>query len=502
MHLYQAISHLLRLIGTILPVVQSLLSSLCAGKLTPTSAPTLVRVAVARGRVLCPECHGENDDMFHFCQWCATPSTCDSISTEEACLSIDEAALGARYTQFTTSLENKTSTVRREAATTLLGQFLSSRTTGGAVGMATAQPRDIVQFLCWLDSCSNRRRTVVHAMHCTQVGTADLAGCSTQPGECAKRYAHDSLRINYVSKLAVAYERDLGITTDWSDALRIGNPIRSDLVTQYMTFTREAQKKAGVAVKQAPAVLPSHLHTIVSPLRSRLQCTSDPYTRVVLARDLALFTVAFETTKRGDELSRTLIQRIFRLPNLSGFLFNFQWGKTMRDGADHLISVAYNHDCLATCPFTAVEQLVAIGSAIGWDMTRGYLFPSISRDAEGGAPIRGKAPMSAAEMTHALKSHARAAGEKADFSMHSFRSGGAITRALRGEDLSSIMERAFWKRPSTAWRYMRIMEIVSPGAVGNAVVKGVSAEQYRQINEFSLSEQSKSWSAFGTEPMT
>ena len=34
------------------------------------------------------------------------------------------------------------------------------------------------------------------------------------------------------------------------------------------------------------------------------------------------------------------------------------------------------------------------------------------------------------------------------------------------------------------------------------VVKGVSAEQYRQINEFSLSEQSKSWSAFGTEPMT
>ena len=174
----------------------------------------------------------------------------------------------------------------------------------------------------------------------------------------------------------------------------------------------------------------------------------------------------------------------------------------MRDGAGHLISVAYNHDCLATCPVTAVEQLVAIGSAIGWDMTRGYLFPSISRDAEGGAPIRGKAPMSAAEMTHALKSHARAAGEKADFSMHSFRSGGAITRALRGEDLSSIMERAFWKRPSTAWRYMRIMEVVSPGAVGNAVVKGVSAEQYRQINEFSLSEQSKSWSAFGTEPMT
>ena len=78
----------------------------------------------------------------------------------------------------------------------------------------------------------------------------------------------------------------------------------------------------------------------------------------------------------------------------------------MRDGADHFISVAYNQECLATCPVTAVEQIVAIGSAINWDMTRGCLFPSISRDEEGGVPIRGKAPMSAAEMTHALKNHA------------------------------------------------------------------------------------------------
>ena len=334
--------------------------------------------------------------------------------------------------------------------------------------MATAQPRDIVQSLCWLDSCSNRRCTVVHTVHCTQVGTAELSGCSTQPGKCAKRYAHDSLRTNYVSKLAVAYERDLSITTDWSDALWMGNPIRSNLVTQYMTLTREEQKKAGVAVEQAPAVLPSHLHTIVSPLRARLKCTPDPYTRVVLARDLALFTVAFETTKREDELSRTLIQRILRLSNLRGFLFNFQWGKTTRDGADCHISVAYNHECLATCLVAAVEQAIAVGSAIGWDMTRGYLFPSICRDAEGGAPIRGKVPMSAAKMTHALKSHARVAGEKADFSAHSFRSGGAITRALRGDDLSSIMERAFWKGPNAAWRYVRIMEVVSPGAVGNA----------------------------------
>ena len=211
-------------------------------------------------------------------------------------------------------------------------------------------------------------------------------------------------------KLAFAYERDLGITADWGDVLRIGNPIRSDLVAQYLAFTREEQKKAGVAVKQAPAVLPSHLHAIVSPLRARLRCISDRYTCVVLARDLTLFNVAFETTKRGDERRRTLIQRILRLLNLSGFLFTLQWGKTMRDAADHLISVAYNHKCLVTYPVTAEEQLIPVESVMGWDMTRGYLFPSTSRDAEGGAPIQGTSPMTATEIRHVLISHVRVAG--------------------------------------------------------------------------------------------
>ena len=84
-------------------------------------------------------------------------------------------------------------------------------------------------------------------MHCKAVGTA-----------YDRRYAYDSLRTNYVSKLSMFYERDLGITSAWNDTLRVGNPVRSDPVVQYMTFTREEQKKAGVLVKQAPALLDSH----------------------------------------------------------------------------------------------------------------------------------------------------------------------------------------------------------------------------------------------------
>ena len=76
-----------------------------------------------------------------------------------------------------------------------------------------------------------------------------------------------------------------------------------------------------------------------------------------------------------------------------------------------------------------------------------------------------------------------------------------MSRALAGDSLSSIMQKAFWKKPSTAWRYMRLMEVVSPGADGNSMVEGVTEDQYREINEFPLKEQSKAWAAFGTPPM-
>ena len=97
-----------------------------------------------------------------------------------------------------------------------------------------AQPNDVVTFLCRLDSCSEKRRTAVHARDCKAVGTSELSNHSMTEEGCTLRYTHDSLRTNYVSKLAMAYERDLGVTHDWNSALRTGNPVRSDLVTQYM----------------------------------------------------------------------------------------------------------------------------------------------------------------------------------------------------------------------------------------------------------------------------
>ena len=163
-----------------------------------------------------------------------------------------------------------------------------------------------------------------------------------------------------------------------------------------------------------------------------------------------------------------------------------------RDGVDHLMTVDYYTKRMTTCPVGVVEQYIAVGTALGWNMTQGYLFPRISRRRNTGTPIRGKTPMSAPDMTKAPKVYARNAGERTAFIMHSFRSGGALTRTLAGEDLPTVMQRVlFWKKPSTAWRYFRLMEVLISGFVGNSMVTEVSREQYREIDEFGLSEESR-----------
>lgn len=389
---------------------------------------------------------------------------------------------------------------RRGITADLFSRFLISREGGGAKYIEKTQPQDVVDFLCWLDACGDGR-TVVHAVQCEAVGTDSLEGCTTTAGACATRYSHESLRTNYVSKLTVTFERELGTEPAWNDTLRVGNPVKSELVTQYMAFTRKQQKKAGVLVKQAPVLLHSHLESIITPLTIRLQGSSDPTERLVLARNIALFTVAFSTTKRGDELTRTLIQRILRLPNRCGFLFNFQWGKTLRDGSDHLLTVPYDEKYISTCPILAIEQFVAVGTHVGWDMSKGYLFPNISVEEKTGQPVRGTKSLTRAQMTSLLKASAKAARVSGDFTMHSFRSGGAVSRSLAGDDLSTVMQRAFWKSPKTAWRYMQLAKVTSPGTTGFNSIPGVSEAQYREINEFPLSVQSRGWAAFGNRTM-
>ena len=103
-------------------------------------------------------------------------------------------------------------------------------------------------------------------------------------------------------------------------------------------------------------------------------------------------------------------------------------------------------------------------------------------------------------MTAILKKHAKEIGEVQAFAMRSFRSGGVVfrprlcRRIVGDHDAEGIHT---GKIPKTMWRCVRLLEVVAPGSGGEGMATGVSETQYREFNELPLSDQSKSWAAFG-----
>ena len=82
-------------------------------------------------------------------------------------------------------------------------------------------------------------------------------------------------------------------------------------------------------------------------------------------------------------------------------------------------------------------------------------------------------------MTVSLKQNSLAARQNQDFStMHSFRSGGVVSRALAGEYFINPHEKSVcWKIPSMACRYMTLAEVLSPGTPGQTKGAGIAEEQ-------------------------
>ena len=95
------------------------------------------------------------------------------------------------------------------------------------------------------------------------------------------------------------YERDLGITSAWNDTQPTGRQPRSDRPSRPVHDIYTRTKNAGVLVKQVPALLDSHLKDIIIPMRTRTHYTSNTTERVILARDIALYAVAFRTRSVG-----------------------------------------------------------------------------------------------------------------------------------------------------------------------------------------------------------
>ena len=96
-------------------------------------------------------------------------------------------------------------------------------------------------------------------------------------------------------------------------------------------------------------------------MRLRAQVASSLAEPISLTRDIAWYSLAFYSMRRGYNLSFTMGSHILRLPAPKGLIFNFQIGKTLRAS---MVMLA-GRDCPAICAFRAVTAYISAAQRIG-----------------------------------------------------------------------------------------------------------------------------------------
>ena len=124
----------------------------------------------------------------------------------------------------------------------------------------------------------------------------------------------------------------------------------------------------------------SHLELLCSYLHTRLSLpTLDPLQVFILARDQTFFKALFFSGDRASDLANVKTAEILPLPDNSGFLFNHLWTKTLRNGDSNVFAFKRGRNRLV-CPVSDIEIYFKIASLLQVDLTRGYLFRSVTKE--------------------------------------------------------------------------------------------------------------------------
>lgn len=313
----------------------------------------------------------------------------------------------------------------------------------------SATPRDVVRFLVFKDG---KGKTKVHSHGCPQIGQSKGTSCS-----CPTRLSYNTVD-SYIGKLRTIF-KVAGRQGDWENSLGLGNPAAALEVKEYLKSITAEQLQARVVPKQATPLFIDKLMAIAHVIEKRLLSASlTPSDIFISARDQAFFKVMFFSGDRAGDLGRVKTIELARFPADDGLLFNHLWGKTLRDGGSNLFGIR-RHPNPLVCPVRAIETYLAISQSIGVDLRRGFLFRPTDQK---GSIVDKPFEYSAAEAR--LKFYLGLARADEGETLHSFRSGCALTLAFSGAHLADVMSHVGWKSSTTAAYYMKLADVLRAGA--------------------------------------
>ena len=178
----------------------------------------------------------------------------------------------------------------------------------------------------------------------------------------------------------------------------------------------------------------------------------------ITARDQAFFKALFFSGDRRGDLGQVKTSELARFPDDNGFLFNHVWGKTLRDGASNLFGMR-QHPNPTLCPIRAIETYVAIARELGISLPCGYLFRSTNHQGH----IVDTLLLSSTAKSR-FRKYLRDAQIDSGETLHSFRSGCALTLAFSESPLADVMSHVGWSTSKTALYYLKLADVIRAGA--------------------------------------
>ena len=147
----------------------------------------------------------------------------------------------------------------------------------------------------------------------------------------------------------------------------MGNTATDISLKQYLKDVTAEQLQGQVTPTQATIFFVHDLVRLVQCLDKKLLPDKlYPIEMFVLLRDQAFFKTLFFSGDRPSDLGQVRTPEIFRFPDGDGLLFNYIWGKTLRDGSRNLFGIRCNQNpdicrlgpSTSMCPLPSVLALM------------------------------------------------------------------------------------------------------------------------------------------------
>ena len=345
--------------------------------------------------------------------------------------------------------------------------------------------QDVLDYLLFKDS-NKSGRTVVHFKACPFIGTASLENCSD--ARCSLRHTANSMRIGIVLKLRKAFE-EVGRRGPYEPSTTVGDPTKSVLIQEYITYKQLEQGLSGVKKREAPTMSREKMNKLMRNMKLHVR-GSRGIIKLRLAERRAMYAFCFTAIKRLAGAGHVLSANTIRMPNNKGLVFNCTWDKTLR-----MDSHCFGFFCMLGveewCAHCIIDEWVNLAKSFGITFNAGLLFPRLEYDGTVKLGKRWRANDITDSLVRDLKRYFLYEEE----TPHSFRHGGTVDSLRKGASLETTMYLAYMKSKSTAQHYAKGLRHLFPTNF-HWKEAGIDIET-SDVKE--LARQMHSWKAFSNE---